>query len=79
MSACYRTTLARLAGRDDITLHTLQEMPFIGRDDLRVSQENATPCGDYVACTESGIARLHRARTPCAGVWSGRMSSMCGA
>lgn len=60
MSAFYRTKLARWAGRDDITLDTLQEMPFTEKDDLRVSQENASPYGDYVGCTESGIARLHR-------------------
>ncbi|SAK81868.1 phenylacetate-CoA ligase [Caballeronia hypogeia] len=60
MSAFYRTKLAHWIERDDITLDTLQELPFTEKDELRVSQEGASPYGDYVACAEGGIARLHR-------------------
>ncbi|MFM0050669.1 phenylacetate--CoA ligase family protein [Caballeronia grimmiae] len=60
MSAFYRSKLARWIERDDITLDSLQELPFTEKDELRVSQEGASPFGDYVACAESAIARLHR-------------------
>ncbi|KND55227.1 Phenylacetate-coenzyme A ligase [Candidatus Paraburkholderia kirkii] len=60
MSAFYRTRLAHWIDRDDLTLGDLQDLPFTEKDELRVSQEDVSPYGDYVACAESGIARLHR-------------------
>ncbi|WP_250510578.1 MULTISPECIES: AMP-binding protein [unclassified Caballeronia] len=60
MSAFYRSKLARWIERDDITLDSLQDLPFTEKDELRVSQEGASPFGDHVACAESAIARLHR-------------------
>jgi phenylacetate-CoA ligase len=59
-SAFYREKLARWIDQDEVTLDSLQDMPFTEKDELRVSQEGASPYGDYVACAEPGIARLHR-------------------
>ncbi|MDO9403227.1 MAG: AMP-binding protein [Polaromonas sp.] len=43
-----------------VTLDGLQELPFTEKDELRISQEASYPMGDYVACDESQVARLHR-------------------
>jgi len=59
MSSFYRTKLSRWIDRE-VTLDTLQELPFTEKDELRVSQEAASPFGDYVACGEASVARLHR-------------------
>jgi phenylacetate-CoA ligase len=58
-SAFYKRKLAPWVGRE-LTLDDLQELPLTEKDELRISQEAAYPCGDYVACAESTIARLHR-------------------
>src|ERR1700761_1530576 len=59
MSPFYRTKLAHWIDRD-ITLDSLQELPFTEKDELRISQENCSPYGDYVSCGEAAVARLHR-------------------
>jgi phenylacetate-CoA ligase len=59
MSAFYRTKLARWMDRD-ISLEALVELPFTEKDELRISQEGASPFGDYVACDETRVSRLHR-------------------
>ena len=58
-SVFYRNLFGkRLAGAP--TLDAIQELPFTEKDHLRISQEAAYPMGDYVACTEADVARLHR-------------------
>jgi phenylacetate-CoA ligase len=59
MSSFYRAKLAAWTDRN-VTLDSLQDLPFTEKDELRVSQENVSPFGDYVACAETSIARLHR-------------------
>jgi phenylacetate-CoA ligase len=59
MSTFYRTKLDHWIDRD-ITLDLLQELPFTEKDELRISQENCSPYGDYVSCGEAAVARLHR-------------------
>jgi phenylacetate-CoA ligase len=59
MSTFYRTRLAHWIDRD-ITLDSLQELPFTEKDELRISQEHCAPYGDYVSCGEAAVARLHR-------------------
>ncbi|APW37316.1 phenylacetate--CoA ligase [Rhodoferax koreense] len=41
-------------------LDDLQDLPFTEKDHLRISQEASYPMGEYVACTEADVARLHR-------------------
>ncbi|RYX94377.1 MAG: phenylacetate--CoA ligase family protein [Comamonadaceae bacterium] len=58
-SAFYRQKFGdRLAS--PVTLDGLQELPFTEKDELRISQEADYPMGDYVACDEKDVARLHR-------------------
>jgi phenylacetate-CoA ligase len=59
MSPFYRDKLAHLTARE-VTLDSLEELPFTEKDELRVSQEAASPFGNYVACGEESVARLHR-------------------
>lgn len=59
MSAFYRSRLSRWIDRD-VTLDGLQDLPFTEKDDLRISQETVSPFGDYVACGEATVSRLHR-------------------
>ncbi|WP_052319402.1 phenylacetate--CoA ligase family protein [Burkholderia sp. A9] len=59
MSTFYRGKLSRWIDRE-VTLDSLQELPFTEKDELRISQEAASPFGDYVACGEAGVSRLHR-------------------
>ncbi|MEB2535441.1 MULTISPECIES: phenylacetate--CoA ligase family protein [Burkholderia] len=59
MSTFYRGKLSRWIDRE-VTLDALQELPFTEKDELRISQEAASPFGDYVACGEAGVSRLHR-------------------
>ena len=58
-SALYRRKLADVAGKV-VTLDGLQELPLTDKEDLRTGQETAYPFGDYVACAEERIVRLHR-------------------
>jgi phenylacetate-CoA ligase len=58
-STFYQRKLAAWVGRE-LTLDDLQELPLTEKDELRISQEAAYPCGDYVACDEATVARLHR-------------------
>ncbi|WP_144107419.1 phenylacetate--CoA ligase family protein [Paraburkholderia sp. BCC1886] len=59
MSAFYRTKLSHWIDRE-ITLDSLVDLPFTEKDELRISQENDSPFGDYAACGEASVARLHR-------------------
>src|ERR1700692_193094 len=59
MSPFYREKFSHRIDRE-ITLDSLQELPFTEKDELRISQENASPFGDYATCSEESIARLHR-------------------
>ena len=59
MSTFYRGKLSRWIDRQ-VTLDSLQELPFTEKDELRISQEATAPFGDYVACGEAGVSRLHR-------------------
>ncbi|SAL65802.1 phenylacetate-CoA ligase [Caballeronia udeis] len=59
MSAFYRSKLAKWIDHE-VTLDSLAELPFTEKDELRVSQENASPYGDYAACGEASVSRLHK-------------------
>lgn len=57
-SAMYRD---KLGGRtDSVTLETLQDLPFTGKEDLRLAQENDYPYGTYIACHPDEVVRIHR-------------------
>lgn len=43
----------------DLSLEGLQDLPFTEKDDLRLSQESSYPYGDYIACPEEAVVRLH--------------------
>jgi phenylacetate-CoA ligase len=43
-----------------LDLDATEELPFTDKDQLRISQEASYPMGDYVACAEEDVARLHR-------------------
>lgn len=58
-SEFYRKKLGRFAGRN-MTLDALQELPFTEKDELRISQEASYPFGDYLACSQEAVARMHR-------------------
>jgi len=44
----------------DVTLDTLQDLPFTGKEDLRKAQENDYPFGTYIACHPDKVVRVHR-------------------
>jgi phenylacetate-CoA ligase len=46
--------------RNDLSLDDLQCLPLTNKDDLRISQQRHPPMGDYVACDEQKVVRLHR-------------------
>ena len=46
--------------RDDLSLNDLQHLPLTSKDELRISQQNHGPLGDYLACDEQKVVRLHR-------------------
>lgn len=52
----------KLAGRipAELPLTGLESLPFTDKSELRDSQLAAYPFGDYVACAEPAIVRLHR-------------------
>ncbi|WP_377805982.1 AMP-binding protein [Azospirillum sp. A29] len=58
-SAMYRRMLPASIGRP-VTLDGLQDLPLTDKEDLRAGQEASYPFGDYVACAEESIVRLHR-------------------
>jgi phenylacetate-CoA ligase len=43
-----------------IDLDALQELPFTGKEELRRSQEKNYPFGDYIACAQDKVVRVHR-------------------
>lgn len=45
---------------ENLTLDGLQDLELTDKEELRQSQELKPPFGDYVACTEDKIARIHR-------------------
>lgn len=52
----------KLPGRmpEHLPLDALDTLPFTDKDELRDSQATAHPFGDYAACPETAIVRLHR-------------------
>jgi phenylacetate-CoA ligase len=58
-SSFYRLKF-RDALRCNLSLDDLQHLPLTSKDELRVSQQTFPPLGDYVACDEQSIVRLHR-------------------
>jgi phenylacetate-CoA ligase len=58
-SRFYREKFGDLFAKD-VSLDGLQGLPFTEKDDLRISQEISYPMGEYVACEEKDVARLHR-------------------
>lgn len=58
-SVFYRRKLSGWLDRA-LTLDELQELPLTEKDELRLSQEADYPFGDYVACAEKRVVRLHR-------------------
>jgi len=59
MSTFYRAKFSHWIDRK-MTLDSLEELPFTEKAELRVSQENDSPFGDYLACGEVSVSRLHR-------------------
>ncbi|MGD8430024.1 MAG: AMP-binding protein [Ectothiorhodospiraceae bacterium] len=55
----YRRKLGRAMQRT-LSLDDLQELELTDKDELRESQEACPPYGDYAACPEEPILRLHR-------------------
>jgi phenylacetate-CoA ligase len=58
-SQFYVRKIGRRVGRR-IDLDDLASLPFTGKDELRCSQEAAYPFGDYIACSEDQVVRVHR-------------------
>src|SRR5688500_10207926 len=58
-SALYRAKLDRRLPAE-LDLDGLERLPFTDKEELRASQERCYPFGDYVACGEDRIVRLHR-------------------
>jgi phenylacetate-CoA ligase len=50
----------RDAPRSDISLDDLQHLPLTTKDELRISQQQHPPLGDYLACDEKHVVRLHQ-------------------
>jgi phenylacetate-CoA ligase len=46
--------------RNNLSLDDLQYLPLTSKDDLRLSQARHSPLGDYIACDEQRVVRLHR-------------------
>ena len=45
---------------ENLTLDGLQDLELTDKEELRQSQELKPPFGDYVACIEDKVARIHR-------------------
>lgn len=58
-SVFYESRLGEARGRS-IDLDQLQDLPFTSKEDLRRSQEDNYPFGDYVACDQNQVVRVHR-------------------
>jgi phenylacetate-CoA ligase len=58
-SAFYRAKLDRRLP-EELILDALEQLPSTDKEELRASQERAYPFGDYVACGEDQVVRLHR-------------------
>ena len=58
-SSFYQKKLAAFSGRR-ISLDDLQDLPLTEKDELRISQEGDYPFGDYIACPQSDVVRMHR-------------------
>lgn len=58
-SVFYRNKLGAALERP-VGLADLPSLPFTHKDELRVSQEQTYPFGDYIACAPSQVVRLHR-------------------
>lgn len=58
-SAFYR---AKFNGKpvEKVGLEALEELPFTDKDELRRSQEENYPFGDYIACRQDQVVRVHR-------------------
>ena len=48
------------SARRVIGLDAIAELPFTEKDELRRSQEEKYPVGNYIACAEERVVRLHR-------------------
>ena len=46
--------------RVNLSLEDLEYLPMTSKDDLRISQLRHPPLGDYLACGEERVVRLHR-------------------
>lgn len=58
-SAFYRAKLDRRLPAE-LALDALERLSFTDKEELRASQERAYPFGDYIACGEKQVVRLHR-------------------
>ena len=58
-SAFYRAKLDRRLPAE-LDLDAFERLPFTDKGELRESQERSYPFGDYVACNEDQVVRLHR-------------------
>lgn len=58
-SQFYRAKFNGSASRT-LPLDALGALPFTEKDELRRSQEHSYPFGDYIACPEEKVVRLHR-------------------
>ena len=58
-SAFYRARLDRRLPAE-LPLDALERLSFTDKEELRASQERAYPFGDYIACGEKQVVRLHR-------------------
>jgi phenylacetate-CoA ligase len=59
MSAFYRAKLDRRLPAG-LELDALERLPFTDKEELRQSQERSYPFGDYIACGQEQVVRLHR-------------------
>ncbi len=58
-SRFYRARLGSMCDRE-VTLEDLTAIEPTTKEELRASQEAHPPFGDYIACDEAGVIRLHR-------------------
>ena len=58
-SAFYKTKLGDRVPAA-VRLDALENLAFTGKDELRQNQENTYPFGDYVACKQDRVVRVHR-------------------
>ncbi|MGO4560069.1 phenylacetate--CoA ligase family protein [Mesorhizobium sp. 2RAF21] len=58
-SSFYQSKLGG-ALKKEMTLDNLQDVSLTDKDELRASQENDYPFGNYVACSPDKVVRIHR-------------------